>query len=146
MGFGSDAHRMAAASLLRTEAVEINSTIDRATTRVFSRLLTHLTRLFGSDACAGLLARAVHLAGEASPVWAAFPVGAPRKVTVDALAEHLASQSPADAQPAATELLVSFIWLLAAFVGDDIVNRLVRDIWPDQQSAADRVDREESSS
>jgi hypothetical protein len=64
---------------------------------------------------------------------------------VDELENHLKPLSPLDARAAVADILGCFIWLLATFIGDDIVLRLVHDIWPKLPSTSDLPDGEESS-
>jgi hypothetical protein len=102
-----------------------------AADRVARKLGGRLARLVTADGYRALLARALHLSAGAFPVLRGVRPGATDDVGFDGLREQSEGVDTAALRAAVTAALGAVLGLLAAFIGEDIAARLVRDVWPD---------------
>ncbi len=93
--------------------------------RVIEKLRVSLTRLAGVDGFAALLRRALMLAR------ADIPALVMVTVRPDGSLESLDSFGADDRNSAAEAITARLLALLVTFIGEPLVLRLVRDIWPD---------------
>ncbi len=109
--------------------------LSTAVEAVFQKLQARLAVLLGKAGFQSVLARALHLAQTEQPLLKAVEVEpAPNNpaagIPLKGLRESVAGGDAGAVATALTTLIGSFIWLLAALVGEDLVRRELRRIWP----------------
>lgn len=111
--------------------------------RAVSKLREYLARLIGIGGFRALLARALQLTKAEVPSLRgvqAEPDGA-----LSGLPEWVLGRDPAEARAALVAVLANVLWLLAVFIGDDLVERLVREVWPQVRLPANGSGFEETT-
>ena len=107
--------------------------IAAAAVRVYTTLSMHLSAILGEKGGAELFRRSLRLAETTYPVYSAV-----REVQSDtllsAVGSTLQSQGAQMAREASVELLAIHIELLATFIGQRLVEQLLREAWPDVYS------------
>ena len=128
--------RELAQRLLAFEAVEAGTTNadTHAVGRVCDKLRRPLTTLAGAAGFRSLLARALTLAKQESPVIAAWEVNS------DGSLQGLNGEA---AQSGAV-LIAQFIGLMITFIGESLTLRLLHDVWPDLPSPETNFGRDHS--
>lgn len=126
----SPSMRDLAQQLLALEAASQSATDTHAheTFRVFEKLRISLTRFAGADGFTALLRRALALARSDVPSLQNVKVDADGRLEeleeLDAAAGNLTIE-------AATAITAHLLGLLATFIGEPLMLRLVREAWPD---------------
>jgi len=130
------ATRELARRLLAYEAVEaaLDMPDAQAVCRVCDKLRRPLTTLAGAAGFRSLLARALTLAKQESPVLGAWEVQA------DGSLEGLNGE----AAPAGAVLIAHLIGLMITFIGDSLTLRLLHDVWMDLPGSEVKFERNES--
>ena len=105
-----------------------------AVSRVCDKLRRPLTTLAGAAGFRSLLARALTLAKQESPVLGAWEVQA------DGSLEGLNG----DAAPSGAVLIAHLIGLMMTFIGDSLTLRLLHDVWIDLPGSEVKFERNES--
>ena len=128
--------RELAQRLLAFEAVEAGTTNadTHAVGRVCDKLRRPLTTLAGAAGFRSLLARALTLAKQESPVIAAWEVNS------DGSLQGLNGEA---AQSGAV-LIAQLIGLMITFIGESLTLRLLHDVWPDLPSPKTNFGRDHS--
>ena len=128
--------RELAQRLLAFEAVEAGTTNadTHAVGRVCDKLRRPLTTLAGAAGFRSLLARALTLAKQESPVIAAWEVNS------DGSLQGLNGEA---AQSGAV-LIAQLIGLMITFIGESLTLRLLHDVWPDLPDSEVKFERIES--
>jgi hypothetical protein len=93
------------------------------------QLTHHLARLIGELGTRTLLARSVALMSARRP-WLANTLPAAAEPPWAALRTAMELQDPNTASEAFVDLLSTFVGLLARLIGDELVARLLQEVWP----------------
>ncbi len=116
--------------LLTLEAA--NSSVDdahgHALGRVFEKLQVSLTRLTGADGYRALMRRALALARAEAPELQGITESS------DGTLERLQEGVGADGKPidsGAVIVIANLLGLLVIFIGEPLMMRLIREVWPD---------------
>lgn len=90
----------------------------------------HFANLIGVAGMHALFDRSLALARVEYP-WLAAAVAAPTESRWNRLQVCMDAQDPAVANEAAVELVATLLSLIGRFIGDEIVTKLLAEIWPD---------------
>ena len=128
--------RELAQRLLAHEEVEANAAVSdmQAVSRVCDKLRRPLTTLAGAAGFRSLLARALTLAKQESPVLGACEIKA------DGSLEGLNGE----AVPSGAVLIAHLIGLMITFIGESLTLRLLHDVWIDLPDSEVKFERNES--
>ncbi|MBC8073480.1 MAG: hypothetical protein IAG13_34485 [Deltaproteobacteria bacterium] len=120
-----------AEKVLRHEVSEGAAVDDVATAAVqaFDKLTHHFSRLVGASGMRMLLARAVASVRPTYP-WLPRELTTPADAPWADLRTALAEQAPEVAAQAFAALWSDVVGLLGRFIGDRLVGRLLRELWP----------------
>lgn len=105
--------------------------LPEAAERVCQKLGVRLARLITLPGFRVLVGRAVHLAAAEFSFLSAVHVGDPPGKWLEGLSEPILSVEPAQAGAAVTAIVASILGMLNTFIGEELVLRLLRDVWPD---------------
>jgi|SRR5882762_9225426 len=121
--------QQAARAMIRyhVESAPASADVASVAVRVFKQLLNGISPLLGQAASQALFRRSVKLT-EPAP---ACLRGLHQEGTLEALAAGLRAQEPEAAMEASVALLVTYLHLLANFIGERLTWRLVEEAWPD---------------
>jgi hypothetical protein len=123
-------------ALLESEIAE-GSAEERASAAaiVCEELCEHLARVVGRGGVRALFERSVTLAQGEFP-WLAGVVQRSEEPLWDRLRDALAREPPDVALEATARLLTTFVERLGRMIGEDLVLRLLREVWSDAVPAA----------
>ncbi len=118
-------------TLLASDAAD-ESTAQRAAAaaRVCEELSEHLARVVGRSGIRALFDRSAVLTQAEFP-WMAGAVTRSPEPPWARLCDCFAQQSPDVALECAVALVTTFVGLLSRFIGDELVVRLLHEVWPD---------------
>lgn len=102
-----------------------------AAERACQKLCQRLARMLTAAGCQALLTRALHLARGEFPFLDGVRAGATADAYLDGLRAKAEGIEPATIHDALTAILAGVIGLLTTFIGEGLVLRAVRDVWPD---------------
>ena len=102
-----------------------------AARRLAERFAQQLNPLIGDAGVAAICARSLHLAQRNVPGVPAAPASDHSDGPFALLQRSLEQQEPPAATEAAVAMLATISELLAAFIGDSLTTRLLREAWPD---------------
>lgn len=100
-----------------------------ATVRAYDKLRVHLTKLMGTDGFTLLLVRSLTFARADFPWVESITVE--RDGSLTGVSSAVGEISEREAETGFTGLLVHFIGLLIAFIGEDMTLRLIQGAWPE---------------
>ncbi|MGD0443576.1 MAG: hypothetical protein ABSA39_06530 [Edaphobacter sp.] len=128
--------RELAQRLLAHEAVDAGGAVPdtQAVCRVCDKLRRPLTTLAGAAGFRSLLARALTLAKQESPVLGAW------EVKPDGSLQSLSGE----AAQAGAVLIAQLIGLMITFIGESLTLRLLHDVWPDLPGSETNFGRNQS--
>jgi hypothetical protein len=98
--------------------------------RASEKLSAHFANLIGSAGMHALFDRSLALVRVEYP-WLAAAIAAPTESRWTRLQVCMDAQDPAVANEAAVELVATLLALVGRFIGDELVARLLTEIWPD---------------
>ena len=141
-GADAPAQRRLALWLLRREASDGDGpdTTRTAAERSCQKLCVRLASLVTAAGCQSLLARAIHLAAAEAPFLRGVRAGVVPGACLEGVQESIRGVTPEQTQAGLVAVVAHLIGLLALFVGDDVTERLVRDVWPDAPLGAAGAD------
>jgi hypothetical protein len=99
------------------------------------RLHARLDPLIGAGGFRALLARALHLAAKEFPWLDAVRVDEHPACTLKGLREAVKGLEASQVKEAFALVLANVIWLLVSFIGEDIAFGLVKEVWPEAETA-----------
>ena len=105
--------------------------LNDAVERVCQKLSRRLAAIITVVGYRALVGRALHLARADFPLLNMVRVASTDDSCFEGLAQHLPDTDFDAMQDALTAVLASIITLLDTFIGEDLVLRLLGDIWPD---------------
>ena len=112
----------------RCEADQPATLVDAAEDALVE-LGTHLSQLFGAEGCRALLSRALHIASNDFPSLADVRPAAAQPGRLIGL-HKLGRAQPAEALEAIAATLAGVMLLLLNFIGEDLTQRLLGEVWP----------------
>ena len=98
--------------------------------RLFLDLQPHLSRFIGVEGYRALLTRALHLAEADFPMLGGVRPGVSSPGRLVGLHRGRRRARAADVQAAATATLMELLRLLDQFIGQDMTQRIVCEVWP----------------
>ena len=119
--------------LLKTEisdAVDPELLSD-AVERVCQKLSRRLAAIITVTGYRALIGRALHVSRVDFPALDGVRAATSNDMCFEGLTQHLRDTGLAEMQEALTAVIATIIMLLDTFIGEDLVRRLLRDIWPD---------------
>jgi hypothetical protein len=102
------------------------------------RLRLRLTPIVGARGYEPLLRRALHLAAKEHPVLAIDRGHAASASPFVALRARLQSEDPKTVHRASVAVIIAVLTLWAGFVGEELTEGVVRDVWPESAPAGSR--------
>jgi hypothetical protein len=102
-----------------------------AAERMCQKLSTRLVKLITVAGCQSLLARAIHLAAAEAPFLRGVRAGTIPGPCLENVRDSTREATYQQAQAGLIAVVAHLIGLLVLFIGEDMTERLVRDVWPD---------------
>jgi hypothetical protein len=90
----------------------------------------HLARLVGAEGCRALVSRALRLASTDYPFLTEVRPALTPPGRLLGLRKHARHVAPSEALEAVAATLASMLWLLLNFIGEDLTQRLLGEVWP----------------
>jgi hypothetical protein len=103
-----------------------------AAERVLGRLQEHLLRWFGPEGFHAVLSRALATARKGHPALAHVRINPRGEAWLTELTANAHAYRPAELRDALVALVGATIALLSRLIGDDLVRRLLRHVWPQE--------------
>jgi hypothetical protein len=131
-------HREVARWLVERELGTLTADQDGLATaveRICQKFFQHLARVTSLAACQSLLSRAVHIPRLEFAFLQGVRIGSEANPLIDGLHASLAGVDPAHARAGLEAALGTFFDLLAAFIGEELTLRMLRDVWPELPAA-----------
>ena len=105
--------------------------LSAAAERVCRKLSGRLSRSISPAGSQAILSRALHLARADSPFLEGVRAGRPPEACLAELGEHVQGIDIIDVRKGLLGVLATVLDLLGRFIGEDLMLRLVREVWPD---------------
>jgi hypothetical protein len=130
---GTHAVRSLAAWLLEheTDSADVPDAFLAAAERTCQKLSTRLAKLVTVAGCQSLLARAIHLAVAEAPFLRGVRAGTIPEPCLENVRDSAREATYQQTQAGLLAVVAHLIGLLVRFIGEDMTERLVRDVWPD---------------
>jgi hypothetical protein len=98
---------------------------------LFSELGAQLSALVGRDGFRALLARALHLAAADFPILSGVsPAPSPPGRLTGLRGRRWRDATQSEVRGAVAATLAALLWLLHEFIGPDLTQRILADVWP----------------
>jgi hypothetical protein len=134
--------RFVAAWLLEheTDNADVPDAVLAAAERTCQKLSTRLAKLVTVAGCQSLLARAIHLAAAEVPFLRGVRAGTMPGPCLEGVQESTEGAMYQQTQAGLLAVVAHLIGLLVLFIGEDMTERLVHDVWPDAPLGMGRPD------
>jgi len=125
--------RFLAAWLLEheTDNADVPDAVLAAAERTCQKLSTRLAKLVTVAGSQALLARAIHLAAAEAPFLRGVRAGTITGPCLENVRDGAREATYQQTQAGLIAVVAHLIGLLALFIGEDMTEHLVRDVWPD---------------
>lgn len=107
------------------------ASLPAAAERAARKLSQRLTRLVTAEGARALLARALQMARDDYPFLAEIRAGATADAAFDGQWATVEGVEPETMRDALTAVLAGVLGLLVTFIGEALMLRVVRDVWPE---------------